>query len=201
MLCLITPLQQSIQTVFEFDSAVEHSGFVHSGECNRCKISEGRCILHPSQIHFQLIEAIIILIGRKFNHLVVGVHGLQPGFALTVATTCSAHHLGEHVEGSLRGTEAVGIESQVRIQHTNGSHIREIQSLCHHLGADEHRDIFVFKMVQDLFMGIHRTDGIRIHAVYFHAREQGCQFLLDFLGADAQLLHGAAALATGGRRF
>ena len=51
-------------------------------------------------------------------------------------------------------------------------------------------------MLQNFFMGVHGADGIRVHPVDDHLREQSFQLLLHLLCAGAHGLHRAAALGT-----
>ena len=81
----------------------------------------------------------------------------------------------------------------IRQQYANQGHIRQIQALGHHLGADEHRNLFLLELIQNFFVGIHRIDGICIHADAVPVREQEFQFRLYFLGTGANGFHRTAA--------
>ena len=130
----------------------------------------------------------------------VGNQGLDHGPSGEFAPACPAHHLGQHIESRLPRPVSAGIETQICIQNTNQRHIRKIQTLGNHLGANQNGNLFLLEMLQNFFMGIHRIDGIRIHPVDFHIREQFFQFLLHLLGAGTGGFQRSAATGatTGG---
>ena len=110
-------------------------------------------------------------------------------------------NLGQHIEGSFCRPEAIGVEPQIRIQNTHQGHIRKIQSLGDHLGANQHRDALRLKMFQYLLVGVGSGNGIRIHPVDLHIGEQSDQLLLHLLCSCANTLHrtGTTGTAVGNR--
>ena len=157
-------------------------------------VAVGRRLGDPAKRRFQLVEAVVILPCRQIQNTVLRDQGLDHRATGSCAPSGTAHHLGQHIEGRLRRPVAVGVETQIRIQNANQCHIGQIQALCHHLGADEDGDFFIFKAVQELFMGVHGTDRVRVHADDLRIRELEFQGLLDLLGANAQGLQWAAAV-------
>ena len=97
--------------VLELDRPVKHPGFLLPHKGHRCQIPKRRTLLHLPKFNFQGIKAIVILCCRKGDHLVLRNSRLNHGSARGVSPARPAHHLGQHIEGGLRGTEAVGIET------------------------------------------------------------------------------------------
>ena len=185
--------EPSIQSIPEHDRAPHDRALVLAGESDVGDVAVGGRLGDPAQRGFQLVEAVVILLCRQIQHPVLGNQSLDHRPSGAVSPTGSAHHLGEHIEGGLRRPVAVGVETQIRIQYAHQGHIREVQSLGHHLGTDQDGDFFVFEAIQELFMGVHGADRVRIHAQHLSIGKLKFQRLLNFLGSHAQGLHGAAA--------
>ena len=60
--------------------------------------------------------------------------------------------------------------------------------------AEQDRDLFFFKLPQELFVPMRRADRVGVHAQDLRSGEQSVQLLLDLLRTGADVLHDAAAL-------
>ena len=89
----------------------------------------------------------------------------------------------------------VHIQGHIRRQHAYQRHIGKVQSLGHHLGAQENGYLPHLEIPEELLMSL--ADGVRIHAENLRPGEQSAQLLLRPLGTDADVLHGAAAGGAG----
>ena len=151
-------------------------------------------MLQPSQTDLQFVEAVIILLRRQSDDLMLRHHGLDHGTAGLVSPAGTTNHLSQHIKGSLRAAVTVAVQTHVRIQYAHQRHIRQIQSLGHHLRADQHRHFILPEMGKDLLMGVGGADSVSIHPGHLHLREPLLQFLLELLGAYTQPFQRATAL-------
>ena len=181
------------QAVPEFRRPHKHLWLLKSLETDEYLVRKGRHMLHLPQPNLQIVKPVVVLSGRQLNQLVVWDHGLQNGLAREAAPACPAHHLGQHIKGGLPRPEASGEKAQVRIQNAHQGHIWHIQSLGHHLGAQQNLLLSPAEPVQNRLVGIAGADGVRIHAGHLHVREQRAQLLLHPLGSRAQGFQGTAA--------
>ena len=62
--------QAGIEAVPEFRGTPQNSGFFLSCYRDDSNVPKRRRILHPAQIHFQLIKALIVLLRRQPDNLV-----------------------------------------------------------------------------------------------------------------------------------
>ena len=113
-----------MQTVAEFGSTPQHPGLILTGKGDHCYIGKGRAVLHPAQLQLRFIKAVVILLCRQTDDLVLRHQGLDHSLSGRVAPACPAYHLGQHIEGGLMGPEAIVIKAHIRIQHTHQSDLR-----------------------------------------------------------------------------
>ena len=86
------------------------------------------------------------------------------------------------------------IERGVGAEDADQRDVLKIQALGDHLGAEQDRDLFFFKLPQELFVPMRRADRVGVHAQDLRSGEQSVQLLLDLLRTGADVLHDAAAL-------
>ena len=199
---IILPLQALQKTVPEFGGSAEHNLLVLPQEGDIGHVPKRRRVLHLPQPDFQVIETVIVLLCRQANQLMLRNQGLNQGAAGSIAPTCSANDLSEHIKGGLSCPVRAGIQAQIPVQHPNQGHIGDIQAFGNHLGADQHRDLFLPEPGKDLFVGIHSAYRVRVHSDGLHIRKQLRQLLLDPLGPGTDGLQRTAALgAAAGNRL
>ena len=181
------------QAVPEFCRAPKHRRFLPSRHHHGGEIAEGRRVLHPAQLNFQIVKSVVILLRRVPDDLMVGHHRLNNGLSGAVPPAGSAHHLGEHIEGGLPCQIPAGVQAQIGVQHAHQRDVGEVQSLGNHLGAKEHGNVFLLEVFQDFLMCIHGAYRVGVHPVGLHVGKKEFQLLLHLLGAGADGFQRSAA--------
>src|SRR5687768_15026043 len=71
--------------------------------------------------------------------------------------------LAQQLEAALRGTKVRKVDSDVSVDDTDQGHVREVQSLCDHLGAKKNVDIPRSHTVEDLRVGPLAARRVYVH--------------------------------------
>ena len=128
------------QAVPEFCCPPKRRRFLPSRHHHDGEIAEGRRVLHPAQLDFQIVKSVVILLRRVPDDLMVGHHRLNNGLSGAVPPAGSAHHLSEHIEGGLPRQIPAGVQAQIGVQHAHQRDVGEVQSLGHHLSPQQNGD-------------------------------------------------------------
>ena len=90
--------------------------------------------------------------------------GLDDHLAGAIAATGTARHLFQQVVGALPCAKVRQLEGKVGIDHAHERDLRKIETLCDHLGAQQHGTIGRIELLEQLFVRILAARGIGIHA-------------------------------------
>src|SRR5690606_2101459 len=77
------------------------------------------------------------------------------------------------------------IEHGISIEHSNNTHIAEIEPFCHHLRANEYVGPATFKIFYDLAVGIFAACTVEFHTRNFCFRKQYPYILFYFFCTQA----------------
>ena len=80
-----------------------------------------------------------------------------------LATAGPPGHLGDQLEGPLRGAKVGQVQGGVRIDDAHDGHVRKVQSLGNHLGAEQDLNLTGSKSVQGPFVAAAAAHCIGIH--------------------------------------
>ena len=161
-------------------------------------VGKGRVTPQTPQTDLIVVEAVIVLLRRRQDHVVAGGVGLDHRTALLLPPAGPAHHLRQQAEGALRRPVVIHVQRQIRRQHAHQRHPGEIQSLGHHLSPQQNGDAAALELPQELLVAL--SHGIGIHPQKLRTGKEPGQLLLHLLCTKADMLHGAAAVGTGIRR-
>ena len=98
-------------------------------------VGKGRVTPQTPQTDLIVVEAVIVLLRRRQDHVVAGGVGLDHRPALLLPPSGPAHHLGEQGEGPLPRPDVVHIQGQVGGHHPHQGDVFKVQPLGYHLGA------------------------------------------------------------------
>ena len=128
----------------------------------------------------------------------VAALGLQDDEPLLVASSAAPCHLCHKLVGALVAAEVGVVEHGVGVHDADDAHVGKVESLAHHLRADEDVRSPLGKIVEDALVGVAGVGGVEVHAVDARFRDEAVQFLFDALCAQADVAQ--ALLATGRAR-
>ena len=92
---------------------------------------------------FQLLLKVTgeVVMSRKLDRRAKRRVGLDENFAYRFAAAGPAGHLRQQLESSFAGAEIGHMQSEIRIDDSNQSYIREMQTLGDHLRSNEDVDL------------------------------------------------------------
>ena len=90
--------------------------------------------------------------------------GLDDDLAGTIAAAGAARNLLQQIVGALPCAKVGQLEGEVGIDHAYERDLGKIETLCDHLGAQQHGTIRRIELLEQLFVRILAARGIGIHA-------------------------------------
>ncbi len=95
----------------------------------------------------------------------------RPGL---LAAAGAADDLREQAERALRRAVVVDIERDVGAEDADERDVFKIQALGDHLRAEQDRDLFFFKLPQELFVPMRRADRVGVHTQHLRSGNRAC---------------------------
>ena len=105
-----------------------------------------------------------IMLGNGANDRVLGQIGLDNDLARAIAAPGTAGDLLQQIVGALPCAKVGQLEGEVGIDHAYERDLGKIETLCDHLGAQQHGTIRRIELLEQLFVRILAARGIGIHA-------------------------------------
>ena len=133
-------------------------------------------------------ESSVIIVNHLMNDGNIRAFRLEDDQSATASTTCTATDLRHHHKGMLVGTEVGIIEHRVSIEDAHHGYTVEVETLGDHLGANKDVGAPRREIVDNAFVSLTGTGGVKIHAGDTSLREDGAHFVFDFLRSIATRL-------------
>lgn len=89
--------------------------------------------------------------------------GLDEHLALDIATSRPAAHLGQQLEGPLPSPEIRHVQTEVGMDDSDQGHVRKVEPLGDHLGADQDVDLAGPEVGQDPAVVVLALERVGIH--------------------------------------
>ena len=105
-----------------------------------------------------------VVLGDGANDRVLGQIGLDDDLAGAVAAAGAARHLLQQIVGALPCSKIGQLEGKVGIDDAHERDLGKVETLCDHLGAQQHGAIGGIELLEQLFMRVLTARGIGIHA-------------------------------------
>ena len=135
-----------------------------------------------------------VVLGDGANNRVLGQIGLDDDLARAITATGTAGDLLQQIVGALPCAEVRQLEGEVGIDHAHERDLGKVETLCDHLGAQQHGAIGRIELLEQLFVRILAARGIGIHANNGDVLGKHLvQCVLDLLRAQPHFCQVAAA--------
>ena len=125
--------------------------------------------------------------GSRLDGVVLRLIRLQDHPPAQQAAARPTRHLRQHLEGALARAEVRQIEADIRTDHADQRHHRQIESLGDHLRADQHVGLAVHEALQDGIVRCLCRGGIGVPAQHARGGKGLHHRLLHLLRAGAEV--------------
>src|SRR5690606_36951507 len=147
-------------------------------------------------------ERVVVVRHSATHGVVIGRSRLDQHTAAARSTSGAPCNLAQKLEAPLGGTEIREVDPHVGVYHPDQRHVREIQPLGNHLGADQDVHVTSAKAIEDLGVPPLAAGGIHVHPRDPRRWVAISKKALGLLGTKATLANGGtAAGGTGAGRF
>ena len=176
-------LHQTLQARFERQQTAEHLLFDLTDGGYHGDVAHRRTAERFAGFHLTLVEFFVILPRGGQNDRMQRAVRLYHGAAGVKSAACAPDHLRDERKRALTGAVVLCVQALVGIEHADQRDVLEIQSLCHHLRADEDVRLALAEPGEQALMRALGVHGVRIHAEHPRGREPLVQLLLQLLRA------------------
>ena len=125
-----------------------------------------------------------IVVPRKLDGRTERRISLHKNFACCFTTTRTTSDLGQELKGPLACAEVRHMEREIGVDDSDQRHIRKMQTLRDHLGADEDVDLARAEVTQRLAICLFARHRVRIHAAHDRSWKNLGNSRFDLLGAE-----------------